>query len=192
MPTPPQLVTGLALLAGLGVLLYYGRRFVGAWNAYRGTRVVVCPESREMVAVQVDAKHAAATASQGQPELRLESCTRWPEKAGCGQECLGQIESAPEACLLRTILADWYQGKSCALCRREFHAIHWHDHQPGLVGTRGEILAWDSFRPEQVLDVLATHGPVCWDCRVAEGFRREHPELVIDRPAPSGPPPSMS
>jgi hypothetical protein len=192
MPTPFQLVLGVAVLVGLGVLFLFGRRLAEAWTRYRGTRVVVCPDNREMVAVRVDARHAAATAPQGHPDLRLESCTRWPEKAGCGQECLGQIESAPEACLLRNILADWYQGKSCAFCRREFHAIHWHDHRPGLVGPGGAILGWDGFRPEQVLDVLATHKPVCWDCRVAESFRREHPELVTDRGAPPGPPPSMT
>ena len=188
MPTPFQLVLGVAVLVGLGVLFLFGRRLAGAWMRYRGTRVVVCPENREMVAVRVDATHAAATAPQGHPDLRLESCTRWPEKAGCGQECLGQIESAPEACLLRNILADWYQGKSCVYCRREFRAIHWHDHQPGLATPNGTIVGWEGFRPEQVLDVLATHQPVCWDCRIAETFRREHPELVTDRPAPPRPP----
>lgn len=192
MPTPFQIVLGVAALVGLGVLFLFGRRLGRAWSTYRGTRVVVCPENREMVAVEVDARHAVATASQGRPDLRLESCTRWPEKAGCGQECLGQIESAPEACLLRNILADWYQGKSCAFCGRSFHAIHWHDHKPGLVASDGRIVAWDQFRPEEVVDVLATHRPVCWDCRVAETFRREHPELVTDRAARPGPPPSMA
>lgn len=188
MPTPFQLVLGVAVLVGLGALFLFARRLAAAWMTYRGTRVVVCPENREMVAVRVDARHAAATAPQGTPDLRLESCTRWPEKAGCGQECLGQIESAPEACLVKTILGDWYQGRACALCRREFHEIRWHDHQPGLLGPGGAILAWHSFRPEQVVDVLATHEPVCWDCRVAETFRREHPELVTDRPAAPRPP----
>ena len=188
MPTPFQLVLGVAVLVGLGVLFLFGRRLAAAWMRYRGTRVVVCPENREIVAVRVDAGHAAATASQGHPDLRLESCTRWPERAGCGQDCLGQIGSAPEACLLRNILADWYQGKSCVYCRRQFHAMRWHDHQPGLVAPGGALLTWDAFRPEQVLDVLATHEPVCWDCRLAETFRREHPELVTDRPAPPKPP----
>jgi hypothetical protein len=192
MPATFQFVLGVAVLVGLGVLFVFGRRLAGAFQRYRGTRVVVCPENREMVAVEVDSRHVASTAAQGRPDVRLESCTRWPERAGCGQECLGQIESAPEACLLRNILADWYQGKSCTLCGRPFHAIHWHDHKPGLVGPDGRIVAWDGFRAEQVVDVLATHEPVCWDCRLAEGFRRENPGLVTDRPAPPGPPPSMA
>jgi len=192
MPTPFQLALGVAVLVGLGVLVVFGRRPARAFLAYRGTRVVVCPESREAAAVQVDAGHAALSASRGRPRLHLELCTRWPERAGCGQECLGQIESAPEACLLRNILGYWYQGKGCVYCGRPFHDIRWHDHEPSLVRPDGALVAWDTFRPEQVLDVLATHKPVCWDCRVAENFRRERPELVTDRPRRLGPPPSMA
>jgi len=192
MPTPFPFVLGVAVLVGLGVLFLFGRRIAAAFLKYRGPRVVVCPENREMVAVTVDAGHAALTAPRGRPDLRLESCTRWPEKAGCGQECLGQVESAPGACLLRNILDDWYQGQRCAFCGRSFHAFHWHDHEPGFLAPDGRILAWDGFRAEQVVDVMATHKPVCWDCRVAEGFRRAHPELVIDRAPRPGPPPSMA
>jgi hypothetical protein len=191
MPLPIAFLLGVFVLVGLGALYLFGRRLATAWVRYRGSRVVVCPENRELVAVEVDAAHAAFSASQGRIDLRLETCTRWPEKAGCGQECLGQIESAPEACLLANILADWYQGKSCALCGRSFHRFHWHDHKPGLRAPDGTICSWDGFRPEQVIDVLATHAPVCWDCRVSESFRREHPELVTDRPPRTGPPPSM-
>jgi len=192
MPLPMAFLLGAFFLVGLGALYVFGRRLAVAWVRYRGARVVVCPENREIVAVEVDARHAAFSASQGRIDLRLDSCTRWPEKAGCGQECLGQIESAPEACLLRNILADWYQGKSCAFCGRAFHGVHWHDRKPGLRAPDGAIRGWDGFRPEQVIDVLATHAPVCWDCRVAESFRLEHPELVTDRPPRPGPPPSMA
>jgi hypothetical protein len=192
MPTPFQLVLGVAALVGLGALLVFLRRLSAAFLLYRGARVLVCPDNREMVAVRVDARHAAFSAPGGRPDLRLESCTRWPEMAACGQDCLGQVEAAPQACLLRSILGDWYLGKSCALCGRTFRAIHWHDHEPGLLAQDGTIVAWDAFRAEQVVDVLATHEPVCWDCRVAESFRRGHPELVVDRPPRLGPPPSMS
>jgi hypothetical protein len=192
MPTPFHLVLGVAVLVGVGVLFVFGRRVAGAWLRYRGTRVVVCPENREMVAVEVDATHAALSSPQGRPELRLDACTRWPERAGCGQECLGQIESAPEACLLRNILADWYKGKKCFFCGRAFGVVHWHDHKPGLRAPDGHLVAWGTLPAEQVVDVLASHKPVCWDCFAAEAFRREHPELVTDRPKKSGLPPSMA
>jgi hypothetical protein len=189
---PPKLVLLGALVLVVLAALYVVVRVAAAWLQHRGTRVVVCPENRDFVAVELDAVHAALTARRGRPDLRLESCTRWPEKLGCGQECLGQLEGAPEACLLRNMLADWYQGKHCALCGRPFHWFHWHDHQPGLRAPNGAIRGWDDFKPEQVIDVLTTHAPICWDCRVAESFRHEHPELVIDRPPRPGPPPSMA
>jgi hypothetical protein len=192
MPTPFELVLGVAVLVGLGALFIYGRRLLAAWLSYRGTRVVVCPENRQVVAVEVDASHAAWTSPQGKTELRLEACTRWPEKASCGQECLHQIENAPEACLLRNILADWYRGQACAFCGRRFDEIRWHDHRPALLSPDGALVSWSGFLPEQIRDVLASHRPVCWDCDVAEEFRRAHPELVTDRPAPPAPPPSMA
>jgi hypothetical protein len=30
--------------------------------------------------------------------------------------------------------------------------------------------------------VLETHFPVCWDCYIAQQFRRDHPDLVVFRP----------
>ena len=191
MPTPIQLVLGVAALVGLGALIVHGRRALCAWLRYRGTQVVVCPENHELVAVEVDAPHAAWSAPQGRPDLRLEDCTRWPEKAGCGQECLSQIESSPEACRVRTILSDWYGAKSCAFCGKTFGTIHWHDHKPALLAPDGSLVTWQSFAPEQIMDVLASHKPVCWDCHQAESFRRNHPELVTERPKHDGPPPSM-
>jgi hypothetical protein len=194
MRDPVWFLLLVSLLLGLGAwwALASGlRRAVRAWWRARGTRVVVCPESRRFVAVELDAKRAALAAADGRRDLRLESCTRWPERAGCGQECLGQIEAAPEACLLRSILADFYRGKNCTFCAKPFHALRWHDHQPGLLSPDGAIRGWNAFHPEQVIEVLATHEPVCWDCRVVEGFRSDHPELVTDRPTPPSPP-SMS
>lgn len=191
MPTTPQLVLVGSALVGLGALSFFGRRILRAWRLYRGTRVVVCPETREMVAVEVDAAHAALSASRGRPQLRLEACTRWPERKNCGQECLGQVESAPEACLLRSILTDWYRGRSCAFCGRAFTTVEWL-HEPALVSPQGAIVDWPSFAPEQMIDVLARHQPVCWNCSVAEGFRKQHPELIVDRPPRPGPPPSMA
>lgn len=175
MPIPFQLALGLAFLGGLSVLAVLGGRVARAYLAYRGPRPVVCPETDEMAGIQVDAGHAALSASRGRPRLHLVLCTRWPERAGCGQECLDQIASAPEGCLLRSILGYWYEGKSCVYCGRSFHAIRWHDHEPGLVRPDGALVALDTLRPEQALDVLATHKPVCWDCRAAEERRREHP-----------------
>jgi hypothetical protein len=158
------------------------RPLVRTYLAYRGARVVTCPETGRPAAVEVDAVHAALSrASAGGPLLHLASCSRWPERQGCGQDCLAQVEAAPHDCLARTMLERWYSGKACAYCRRPFGAIHW-DHRPGVRLATGEIVAWPAIRPEHLPTALAAAVPVCWNCQIAETFRREHPELVVDDP----------
>jgi hypothetical protein len=183
------LLVGLIAAAALVVLyltasaLYRAlARYARSLLLYRGQRVVVCPETRRYVAVEVDALHAAATASDGEAELRLRSCTRWPERRDCEQDCVHQIENAPEDCAVRKMLADFYEGKRCAVCRRAFEEIHWDDHKPALLRPEdGRTFGWRDLAPESLPELLETHLPVCWNCHVAAAFRREHPELVTDR-----------
>ena len=85
----------LVVLAVL-VALAAGIWRVKTWLALRGERVVTCPDNQKHAGVQVVVRRAGA-------QLCLRSCSRWPEKAGCGQECLRQIEAAPADCLVRTI-----------------------------------------------------------------------------------------
>ena len=149
---------------------------------YRGDMVVTCPETKKTVGVHVDTSHAGAKAAAGKQELRLKDCTRWPERQDCGQECLAQIENQPENCQVRMILTDWYAEKNCVFCGKPFKEIHWHDHKPGLLSPERELVDWQTIPVETVPAVLETHMAVCWDCNLAETFRREHPELVTDRP----------
>ena len=148
---------------------------------YRGKRLVTCPETRKPVAVEVAAGHAALSAAVSHPDLRLKSCTRWPERKDCGQECLLQIELSPEDCLLRNILTDWYRGRNCVSCGKPFGELHFLDHEPTLLSPGGKTLEWSAIPPEEVPAVLATHFPVCWDCHITETFCREHPEMIVDR-----------
>lgn len=149
---------------------------------FRGKRVVVCPETRKYVAVEVNAAHAAATAPSGDVELTLRSCTRWPERKDCDQDCVHQIANAPEDCAVRKMLADFYAGRSCAVCHSAIGEIHWDDHKPAFLRTEDyRTLEWREVQPEALPLVLDKFLPVCWNCHVAATFRREHPELVTDR-----------
>ena len=175
----------LWLLGGgiaLAVLAYVLRPAVSAYLRFRGSRVITCPETRAPAAVEVDARHAAAAAALGTPHLRLTSCSRWPERQGCGQECLKQVEATPADCLVHNILVKWYEGKTCALCGRPVGAIHWPEHRPALLSPEGTTVAWGEIPLERLPDVLATHRPVCGNCHDAEAFRRQFPELVVVRP----------
>jgi hypothetical protein len=156
---------------------------VGAYIKYRGTRVITCPETRRPAAVEVDTKHASFTAAFGRTDLRLKSCSRWPERRDCNQACLLQIEIAPEDCLFKNLLAKWYEGKACVFCGNSFGEIRWSDHKPAMLAlSESRIVEWNEIRPEAVYDALATNAPVCWNCGNLERLRREQPDLMFERP----------
>jgi hypothetical protein len=171
----------IAAILLFGVLYYFIPFAVAAFIRYRGKRIITCPETREPAAVEVDARHAAATAALGEVDLRLKHCSRWPEKRDCGQECLLQIEISPEECLLRNIVAKWYEGKSCVLCGKAFGEINWLDHKPAIMDVQGKTLEWGEIAPEQIPAAMESHTPVCWNCHVAETLRRIAPGVVVDR-----------
>jgi hypothetical protein len=169
--------------AALAVALY---PLVQFWLRARGQRVVTCPETGQPVAVELDPADAAFHHVLGTREMHLRSCTRWPEKAGCGQECLAEIAAAPDGCLVRHRLAAWYQDKSCALCGKAFHDVHAGEHQPALLGPGRTPLTWDMVTAERLTGILATCEPICWDCEVVAWLYHNHPELVVERPAHRG------
>lgn len=178
MHTINLIVAGVILL---GLLVVLGRVLGRAYWKYRGDRVITCPENRRPAGVVVDTGRVLWTALEGKPDLRLKSCSRWPERQDCGQECLRQIEAAPEDCLVRHILTQWYQGKSCALCGKPIGEINWADHKPALLNTEHRSVEWRDVPAAEVPDVLASHQAVCWNCHIVNQMVWEHPELVIDR-----------
>src|SRR5580704_13760021 len=93
-------LAAVALLAGFGAI-----RMARLWYRYHGPMRVVCPETQHSAGVALDTSRATLTPPGKAAVLHLSACTRWPERAGCGQECLKQIAESPEDCLLRNILA---------------------------------------------------------------------------------------
>jgi len=151
------------------------------WKA-RGKRLVTCPETREPVAVEVDPMDAAFHSFLKTREVHLQSCTRWPERAGCGQECLAQIEGAPNGCLVHNLLAEWCEGKGCGVCGKVI-LIEVGQHKPALMSPDRVTLGWSDLRVEDLPEILATHRPVCWDCHVVETLYRMHPDRITEREA---------
>jgi len=178
-------VTTLSWTITLAVLLVAAAvvaRYAYLYTRLTGKRVLTCPETGESVGADLDVNRAATSALFGsKPALSLTDCTRWPERAGCDQACLHQLEGAPASCKLQNLLAEWYRGQKCAFCRTTFTEINWTDHKPALLAPDLRTIEWKDVRPEMVDLVLSTHGAVCWNCHIAESFRREHPELVTDR-----------
>src|SRR5262249_20387911 len=95
-----EAVLVIAIVA-FAILYFVVPLALGSVVKYRGKRLVTCPETRQPAAVDVDVKHVAMSAVVGSPDVRLKDCSRWsehPELHDCGQECLLQIELAPEDC----------------------------------------------------------------------------------------------
>lgn len=154
---------------------------------YRGKMLFVCPETGKPAAVKVAAGDAARSSLLGRPNVHLSQCSRWPERQDCGQECLSQLGADPQNCLVWTKVLDFYRDRNCVCCHKFFGDLHWHDHRPALMGPDHKTVQWTDIPTDKLPEVFATYRPVCWSCHIAETFRREHPERVIDRPGNRGP-----
>lgn len=175
-------ITIVVLALGVGLFIFRAIPGIRAYLKYRGQRLVTCPETHKAAVVDVGAGEAAVGAFLKEPTVRLVECSRWPERQNCGQECLQQVETDPENCLVWNLVAQWYEGKDCVYCRKPISSLRHLDHAPALLGPDGKTAEWKNVRPEQLPDIFATHRPVCWNCHVTETFRRLHPELVTNRP----------
>ena len=88
------LVLFLVVVSFLLLLGAIWRRSI--YERYSGGRPVTCPEDHRPAVVNIDLRHAAATATEGSPRMRLCDCTRWPERSQCDQDCLSEaIEAEP-------------------------------------------------------------------------------------------------
>jgi hypothetical protein len=88
----------LLLLVGVFLILLlpalWGEQ---TYRTYRDGRTVNCPETHAPVSVRFNALRAAWTSLLGPPKLRLAACTRWPERADCGQDCIPDARQAKPA-----------------------------------------------------------------------------------------------
>jgi hypothetical protein len=75
---------------------------VRAYRSCGGLRQINCPDNMEEAIVRLQASRAMVKALVGIDDLRIRSCSRWPEKQGCDQACLGQLATSPNGCRLDT------------------------------------------------------------------------------------------
>jgi hypothetical protein len=177
-----MIVAYIILAALVVVAIYFGvRYFVRARGEFGGSRVIICPDTGKQSMVEVDTRRAALTSLVGQTDIRLESCWRWPLNEGCGQECLLQLDVAPDDCLVRSVLTKWYRGQKCVFCERRFEEIDLLEHKPALFTPKGITGEWAEVAIAAVKEAMATYQPVCWNCHIAQTFYDEHPDLVVER-----------
>jgi len=175
-------ILGIVLVAAAASIVW---RTVQRWWTYRGERVVTCPESHTAAGISLNTSHLAAQPFAKSPNLQLSSCSRWPERAGCGQECLRQVEAAPEDCLVRNILVRWYTGKRCASCGQPFGDISLAGVKPAVLCADKKSVEWNEIPAERLAETLANAVPICFACHMGSTLVRTHPELALDRHRPA-------
>lgn len=180
MSTPLFLISLIGAVAAVYLVLA-----AVTYIRMRGTRLVVCPATGRPAAVKVDAVQAALGAVVEKGNLQLCACSRWPGRTcTCNQACSGQISVAPKETLVFEVLKRWYAGKSCAICRKTIEPLHAVGPKPGLLNLSSphhEVLTWEEIPAENLPEVFKTHLAVCAHCQIAEVFRQQFPELVVDR-----------
>ena len=174
-------VMTLMVVAVAVAVIVLAARIVPTWWRYRGARVIICPENQRAAGITVAAGRVAARSIASQPRLELSSCSRWPEKAGCGQECLHQVEDAPGDCLVRNILVQWYAGKKCAACGQSFGTIPLTGARPAVLRADMISVDWADIPAELLPATLASSTPICFACHMGNTLVHQHPELAIDR-----------
>ena len=164
----PLFLIGACLVTGLPVAL-------SLQNYYRncGRQSVKCPDSRQRADVEVDRKFAFWSALRGKEHSRLQSCSRWPEKTDCGQECLAQIDPSPEN--IERTLAKWYEGKMCAICNRALTPGDWQRSRLAMLNEQHKLFELRQLRLEEIALRLDQMRPLCWTCHQEERARQTAP-----------------
>lgn len=159
-------------------LMIGGREFV----RLSGKMLITCPETHQPAAVNVARGRAAVNAMFGKEHVELSQCSRWPEREDCDQACLEELKSDPKEHNVWTIASRWYRGKICVYCGRPISELRHLDNSPGLIDSGGNLVEWDTVKPEKLPAELGSSRPVCWNCNIVQGFRKAYPDLVVERP----------
>lgn len=164
----PLFIIGAFLVTGLPIAL-------SLQNYYRnrGRLGVTCPDSGKAAEVEVDSKFAFRTALRGQEHWRLQSCSNWPEKSECGQECLAEVEASPEN--IERLLTKWYEGKSCALCARALTPADWRRSRLAVLNEQQKLFELRDMMLDRLQATLENMRPLCWNCHQEERARQAVP-----------------
>jgi hypothetical protein len=153
---------------------------VREWRRFGGTRVVTCPETGRPAAVKIDSRRAAMTAlSPSGESVHLADCSRWETRGRCDDACLEEAVGPDSRAT--EIAARWYAGRRCVYCGKPVHDEAFVAHRVAVRGPDRLTREWSDIAADQLPDAFSAGEAVCWDCHVAETFRRQYPELVTDR-----------
>jgi len=85
MDAPLVVIAGIIALGLFFVVLPVA---YDAYTQYRRTKVVTCPQEQGPAEISFDAPRAALGTALGTATLRIKSCSLWPRRANCAQQCV--------------------------------------------------------------------------------------------------------
>lgn len=142
----------------------------------RGRHGIICPETDQPADIELDPRYAMRTAARNYEHSRLASCSRWPEKDECGQECLAQVNPSPEN--IERLLSKWCAGKGCAICARALNAADWSFSRIGLLDERQKLIELHDVQLNRLQLELKGKRPLCWKCHQEERVRQAVPPQI--------------
>jgi hypothetical protein len=84
--------TVMAAVVVLGLVYVVVPVVLDTYRRFRGTKHVTCPETKLPADIDLDATQASLSAIAGKPDLLVTGCSHWPERRGCDQECVAEVE----------------------------------------------------------------------------------------------------
>jgi len=85
MNAPWIVITSIIAVALLYILLPL---VTDTFLRFRGKKLPRCPVAGERAVVDLEALRAAITSAFGRVPLKARSCSLWPERKGCAQDCV--------------------------------------------------------------------------------------------------------
>lgn len=93
-----------------------------------------------------------------------------------------RVKSNPHDAATTAQLKHFFEGKECAACSQPIAPVHTFELRPGLLHAKThDAIGWDDIPAANLSTTLESHLPICANCIITETFRRQHPELVVDR-----------
>ena len=111
--------------------------------------VVVCPTAKLPAEIKLH------------ENLRMESCSRWPEFEDCAQTCTSQIQFSPES--LEDFVAI-YGGRKCAGCDAVVTAADWYNNRLGALRSTGETQSANKVPVTASIAPEDKRSPLCSVC----------------------------
>lgn len=84
----------ISAVVAVSIATFFLARMSSAFYRLRGRHDVLCPENGKPATIRVRAIHGAMTSVLDDPEVFVRACSRWPEKKGCDQACVGSLNAS--------------------------------------------------------------------------------------------------